>query len=304
LGCRHRAETPHVGLRTPFEHAASAALDYLRQVDLNTVESISAPRQRDELWPLGPADAVIAGGTWLFSEPQPGTRRLVDLSSLNWPSITVRDDGIEFAATCTLAQVSALSTRLPSQRPAWLAAPLFHQCCTALLASFKIWNTATVGGNICLSFPAGSMISLASALDGEVVVWRADGADYRMPITEFVTGKATNVLAVGDVLRSVHLPEKALRDRTAYRKLAPSPLGRSGIVVIGRVHVEGTFVLSITAATVRPFVFHFPSVDVDLVRQAHARIPDDAWTDDPHGDPDWRRGVSLVLAEQICRELA
>jgi CO/xanthine dehydrogenase FAD-binding subunit len=272
-------------------------------VDLNAVETVSTPQHRDELWPLGPSDAVLAGGTWLFSEPQPLTRRLVDLTQLNWAPITLQDDGIELAATCTLAQVSELSTRLPSVRPEWAAAPLFHQCCTALLASFKIWRTATVGGNVCLSFPAGSMISLASALGGEVVVWRADGDDYRMPITEFVTGKATNVLAVGDVLRSVHLPDSALRGRTAYRKLAPSPLGRSGIVVIGRLDPAGTFVLSITAATVRPYVFSLPSVDVAAVRAAHADIPADAWTEDPHGDPDWRRAVSLVLAEQICAEL-
>lgn len=172
-----------------------------------------------------------------------------------------------------------------------------------MLASFKVWNEATVGGNLCLSFPAGSMISLACALDGEVLVWRADGDDYRMPVAEFVTGNATNVMGVGDVVRSVHLPATALRGRTAYRKLAPSPLGRSGIVVIGRVDDDGTFVLSITAATVRPYVFTLASVDVDAVRRAHAGIPDDAWTDDPHGDPDWRRGVSLVLAEQVCAEL-
>lgn len=272
-------------------------------MDLNTVETLSTPRHRDELWPLGPADALLSGGTWLFSEPQPGTRRLVDLSQLGWPALTVTDDGIEFGATCPLAQVSELSAQLPRKRPEWLAAPLFHQCCTALLASFKIWRTATIGGNVCLSFPAGSMISLTSALGGEVEVWRAGGDDYRMPIDQFVTGKATNVLAHGDVLRSIRLPATALRGRTAFRRLAPSPLGRNGIVVIGRLDAEGTFTLSITAATVRPFVFAFPSVDVAAVRLAHAGIPDDAWTDDPHGDPDWRRGVSLVLAEQICSEL-
>ncbi len=284
-------------------HAPRAELDYRRQVDLNTVETISTPRRRENLWPLRPSDAVVAGGTWLFSEPQPRTRRLVDLSQLGWSPITLHDDAIELAATCTLEQASELSARLPSIRPEWLAAPLFQQCCTALLASFKIRHTATVGGNICLSFPAGSMISLASALAGDVLVWRSDGDDYRMPITDFVTGNSTNVLAVGDVLRSVHLPDSALRGRTAFRKLAPSPLGRSGIVVIGRLNPDGTFVLSITAATVRPYTFHLPAPDVDAVRQAHARIPDDAWTDDPHGDPDWRRGVSLVLAEQICAEL-
>jgi CO/xanthine dehydrogenase FAD-binding subunit len=277
-------------------------------VDLNTVDAVVMPIRRDEVWPLGPGDAVLAGGTWLFSEPQPHLRRLVDLTSLGWPPITLGDNEIELSATCTVAEVSALSTQLTNSRPDWVAAPLFHQCCTALLASFKIWATATVGGNICLSFPAGAMISLASALDAELVVWRADGGDYRLPVTEFVTGSAMNRLAPGDVLRSVHLPAPALRARTAYRKLAPSPLGRSGVVVIGRRDTAadgGRFVLSVTAATVRPYVFEFASLPgQDELVAAQSGISHDAWTDDPHGDPDWRRAMTLLLAEQVRVELA
>lgn len=277
-------------------------------MDLNTVEVISRPVGRDELWPLGAGDAILAGGTWLFSEPQPHIRRLVDITGLGWDPIMLTDNGIELSATCTVAQLSRLSARLRQIRPAWPAAPLLHQCCTALLASFKIWGAATVGGNICLSFPAGAMISLVSALDGQVAVWRADGGDYLLPITEFVTGMASNVLGAGDVLRSVWLPAAALRGRTAYRKLAPSSLGRSGVVVIGRRDARsdgGRFVLSVTAATTRPHVFSFPAVpDVGELRAAHATIPDEAWTRDPHGDPDWRRAMTLVLAEQIRAELA
>jgi hypothetical protein len=276
-------------------------------VDLNTVEVIDVPTHRDEVWPLGPDDAVLAGGTWLFSEPQVHLRRLVDITRLGWEPIVMQDNGIELAATCTIAQVSRLSAELPVRRPDWAAAPLLHQCCTALLASFKVWHTATVGGNVCLSFPAGAMISLASAVDGTVTVWRADGSEYQLPITEFVTGSAANVLTTGDVVRSIHLPAAALRATTAFRKLAPSPLGRSGIVVIGRRNTPADgagFVLSITAATVRPYVFDFAGVPDDATLQAaHATIPDDAWTIDAHGDPDWRRGVSLVLAEQIRAEL-
>ena len=85
-----------------------------------------------------------------------------------------------------------------------------------------------------LSFPAGAMISLTAALDGTVTVWRPDGTEYCLPVTEFVTGQATNALRPGEILRSVRLPAAALAGRTAFRKLAPSPLGRSGIVVIGR----------------------------------------------------------------------
>lgn len=292
----------------PVGHARGPVLDYLRLVDLNTVESLRVPRSRDELWPLVPGDAVLAGGTWLFSEPQVGVRRLINVTGLGWPAITLGDNGIELAATCTVAGVSALSASLPGSHPDWAAAPLMHQCCTALLASFKIWRVATVGGNICLSFPAGSMISLTAALDGEVTVWRADGSDYRLPITEFVTGLGANVLQPGDVLRSVHLPAAALRSRTAYRKVAPSPLGRSGVVIIGRRDAPadgGRFVLTVTAATVRPYVLRFDGVPpAGQLSAAHATIPDEAWTRDAHGDPDWRRAVTLVLAEQIRAELA
>ena len=166
---------------------------------------------------------------------------------------------------------------------------------TALLASAKIWRTATVGGNICLSFPAGAMISLISALDGTVTVWRADGPDHVLPITDFVTGDSRNVLQPGDLLRSVHLPAHALTARTAYRKLAPSPLGRSSAVVIGRRHADGEFVVSVTAATVRPMVFRFDALpSATALRDALGAIAEQDITRDVHGDPDWRRAVTMM----------
>lgn len=277
--------------------ALRAPLDYRQQVDLNNVEVIDSPRHRAELWPLRHGDAVLAGGTWLFSEPQPHLTRLVDLGGLGWPAVTRTDDGVELAATCTIAEVSRLSGEL--------GVPLLHQCCTALLASFKIWHTATVGGNLCLSFPAGAMISMISALSGTVTVWRPDGTEYRCPVEEFVTGQATNVLAPGEIVRAVHLPAHALHARTAFRKLAPSPLGRSGVVVIGRHDADDRFVLSVSAATVRPYTFEFTGVPgPGQIGDAHAQIPDGAWTDDAHGDPDWRRAMTLVLATQVAAELA
>lgn len=270
-------------------------------MDLNTVEAVHIPTRRDEVWPLGPADAILAGGTWLFSEPQPAVTRLIDITGLGWPPVTLSADGIELAATCTLAEVASLSTTLA---PQWAAAPLFRRCCAALLASFKIWRTATVGGNICLSLPAGAMISLCTALDAVATVWRADGSEYPVPVAEFVTGVATNVLAPGELLRSVHIPAAALRARAAFRKLAPSPLGRSGVVVIGRRDEDGRFVLSVTAATVRPYVFRFTTVPApDELHAALAGIAEPSLTRDAHGDPDWRRAVTLTLAEQIRAEL-
>lgn len=276
-------------------------------MDLHTVEVVDIATSRDDVWPLGPHDAVLAGGTWLFSEPQTQLRRLVDITGLDWQPWVIGRDELEIAATCTIEQVAALSDELPTLCPQWRAAPLLRQCCEALLMSFKIWHTATVGGNVCLSFPAGAIISLLSALDGTVTVWRADGSQYRVAITDFVTGDSTNVLSAGDLLRSVHLPAHALRAQTQMRKLAPSELGRSGIVVIGRrdtIADGGLFWLSVTAATVRPYVFVFETAPTDhQIEVEHDRIPDHEWTRDAHGDPDWRRGVTLQLARDVCAAL-
>lgn len=276
-------------------------------MDLNTVEAVHTPQRRDDVWPLGPGDAILAGGTWLFSEPQPHISRLVDITALGWPPITLSDNGIEIAATCALAELTELSTTLPGRRPDWTAAPLFAQCSSALVAGFKIWRTATVGGNICLSLPAGSMISLATALDAEALVWQAGGDARTVPVADFVTGVTTNVLAAGEVLRSVHIPATALRARTAFRKVASSALGRSGAVVIGRhdAPADGDAItISVTAATVRPYVLRLgTSASPDTLRAALAVIPDDAWLRDAHGDPDWRAAMTRQLAQQILTEL-
>jgi hypothetical protein len=147
------------------------------------------------------------------------------------------------------------------------------------------------------------MTSLCAALDGVAVIWAADGGERRVAVAEFVVGDRGTVLAPGEVLRAVHLPAAALTARTAYRKTALSPLGRSASLVIGRVDADGTFVVTVTAATDRPYRFAFPAVPRpgDLAA-ALATIP--AWFDDPHGAPDWRQAVTGLLAQEIREELA
>ena len=133
-------------------------------MDLNTITDVTRPRSREELNSWRTGDAWLGGGTWLFSEPQPELTRLVDLSMLGWQPLQTSAEGLEIASTCTVAQLDALMPPLE-----WIAAPLIGRCCRAFLASFKIWNMATVGGNICMSLPAGPMISLTAALDGNAV---------------------------------------------------------------------------------------------------------------------------------------
>nr|MBA2472184.1 FAD binding domain-containing protein [Pseudonocardiales bacterium] len=164
-------------------------------MDLHTITEVRRPASRSEL-ALGPGDAVLAGGTWLFSEPQPDLHTLVDLRDLAWPPLEVTGSGLTIAATCTLRQLAAF--RSPHR---WPAVPLLPRCCQALAASFTICHQATVGGNICLGLPVGPMIALAVALDGVALVWPAGGGERRVPVAEFVTGVRRTALDPGDVLR-------------------------------------------------------------------------------------------------------
>lgn len=270
-------------------------------MDLGTVDRVLLPRSRADL-PPGSADAaVVAGGTWLFSEKQDHLTTLIDITALGWEPLIVDENGLAIAATCTIETLARFESAFP-------ATTLFPRCAAALLASFKIWKTATVGGNVALALPAGAMISLTAALDGVAEVWSAHGPehDYRLPIDQLVVGPQTTVLRPGDVLRSIYVPRHALESRTAMRTLSLSPLGRSAAVVIGRVDPDGTFVLTVTASTVRPFVLRFSAVPTahELDDALADTIGPQHWYDDPHGAPDWRRHISCAAAQSIREELS
>jgi len=272
-------------------------------VDITTVTSYRTARTRDDLL-LAPGEAVIAGGTWLMSEPQPGTTGFVDLTTLGWPDIEVSPAGLRIGATCTIARLLAWAEgRGDAAPPAeWTALSIVPDAANALLASFKIWNTATGGGNICRSFAAGAMVSLAAALDGVAEIWMPDGDSRWQSVAEFVTGNGTNTLAPGEVLRAVHLPAAALRSRARLRKIALAELGRSGAVVTGRVDEDGAAGFVLTAATLTPTVMRFTQLPTNT-EVADAVTTASGYYTDPLGSADWRRGVSAVLAEQIRAEL-
>jgi CO/xanthine dehydrogenase FAD-binding subunit len=269
-------------------------------VDLNTITEVARPVDRAGLGPWRAGDAFLAGGTWLFSEPQRGLRRLIDLGALGWPPLTVSEAGLSIAATCPVATLYAF------EPPAdWLSGGLIGDCCRSFLASFKIWNTATVGGNLCASLPAGPMISLCVALEGSCLVWSPDGSERREAASEFSFGPFDNALAPGEVLRAIDLPLAALRRPYAFRRQSLTPLGRSGVLLIGTLPVEGGLALTVTAATRHPVVLRFgeaPSAQ-ELAARIASEIPDTLWYDDVHGLPDWRAHMTREFAEEIRLEL-
>ena len=271
-------------------------------MDLNTIVEIKRPIRADEVRDWRDGYAWLAGGTWLFSEPQVDTDTLVDLEGLGLPSLTVSPEGLEIGATCRVSELAGFVAP-----PEWKAAPLFSECCHAFLASFKIWNESTVGGNIVMSLPAGPMISLTAALEGICTLWPREGGPRSVSVVDFVTGNHQNVLGPGELLRSIFLPVSALKKTYAFRRFTLTELGRSEVLLVGTLSPDtGAFLLTVTAATLRPVQISFANLPspAELKKAIDDAVPPDLYLDDPHGSPAHRRHLTYYYAEQIREELA
>jgi CO/xanthine dehydrogenase FAD-binding subunit len=266
-------------------------------MDLNTVTDFVPAT--DAAWRAG--DAWLGGGTWLFSVPQPRVTRLLDLRAFGWAPLSETPDEVVISATCTLAELAGWQPADAGYRP---AAALAWQCCHALLGSFKVHNVATVGGNICLSLPAGPMTSFASALDA-VAELRAPGGGRRcLPVADLVTGDGRNALGPGELLTRLRVPGTAMRARTAFRQLSLSPVGRSAVLVIARRDADGQVVVSVTASVPRPVVLRFPAPPT--IAEALARLDEStpSYLDDAHGGAAWRMAMTRRLVTEVVAELA
>jgi CO/xanthine dehydrogenase FAD-binding subunit len=271
-------------------------------MDLNTINQVKRPASADEIPEWRNGCAWLAGGTWLFSEPQLALDTLIDLETLSWRSLEASRTGLGLAATCRIAELERFIA--PDE---WIAAPLLRECCQALLMSFKIANVATVGGNICMSLPAGAMISLTVALEATFTLWPRQGRPREVTAIDFVTGNNANVLAPGELLRSILIPASALSKRFAFRRASLTRFGRSAALLIGtRDDAVGDLLLTVTAATPRPVQLRFEQAPTAgaLRRAIDERIPDDGYFDDVHGTPAYKRHLTHHFAEQIRAELA
>ncbi|MEU9015411.1 FAD binding domain-containing protein [Streptomyces sp. NPDC048479] len=269
-------------------------------MDLNTItEVIRRPSDRPGVdWREG--DAWLAGGTWLFSAEQPSLRRLIDLTALRWDPLFPSDAGLEIGATCTIRDLYAFAPLGD-----WIAGTLFARSCEAFLSSFKVWNSATVGGNICMSLPAGPMITLTVALEAKYELWAPDGSARVVDALDFVTGNNRNILTPGEILRRIDIPARALRKRTVHRRFTLTHLGRSTVFLIGtQTPKMSDLLLTVTAGTTRPVRIAFDAMpDTRTLQQSIDVIPADVWFADPNGSPDHRRHLTKHFAEEIRREL-
>jgi len=298
-----------------------------------------------------PGDSWLAGGTVIFSYGTDITRgaptRLLDITGSGWAPLTwhpssrphertpegpltgtTREvDGapsLEIAASCRIAELRALADdAFPGgvPRASLPGLDLIPPACDSFVASWKIWNVSTVGGNIATALPAGPMISLLSNWDATALILHPDGSARRTPVADLVIGPARTRLADGELIRSFLVPGSALAQTPAFRRISLTERGRSAALLIGRRTSETSLRLTVTASTFHPIVLDV-TADPDVIARSATdgpvvRADGDAWQaaidaavartrgwyDDIHGEPAWRRRMTHRLGAEILAEL-
>ncbi|MGY3564584.1 FAD binding domain-containing protein [Sinomonas sp. RB5] len=300
-------------------------------MDMTSVEEVLMSADPDQWLP---GDSWLAGGTVLLSYGTDITRgrprRLLDLTGAGWQPVLWDADGnpedaghqdagqdappvpaLELAATCRVAEVYALpeAADLPLPRDLLPGLDLFRPCCDSFVASYKIWNVSTVGGNVATALPAGPMTSLLAGLDAVAVLLGPGGARRELPVADFVLGETRTALRDGELIRCFRIPLAALRQPSAFRRISLTERGRSAALLIGRCTGPGRIRIVVTASTRRPLVVDLggaeqsPATGEGWRSAIDAAVADKGWHDDVHGAPDWRRAMTHRLGEEILAEL-
>jgi len=146
-------------------------------MDLHHIDNYLLPTDINQVSNWGKDWSWLAGGTWIFSEPQPDIKTLVDIQSLGWNEIefinspnSPSKELLAIGATCPLISLIEYPWL-----PEYAAVEGFRGAINALSASLKVVNVATVGGNICLALSVGTIAPIMVALNASYEIWNREG---------------------------------------------------------------------------------------------------------------------------------
>lgn len=166
---------------------------------------------------VGPRARVVAGGTAvgiLLKEGLLDVDHLVSLDALALDGLTADAGAIHVGATATLEAVRThplIAARLP------IFAEVLGQ-----VASRRIRNVATVGGNLCWAEAASDPPGLLIALGAEVTV-RSSRGERRVKVHELFQDYFTTTLEPDELLTAVRVPVPE-RVGVAYLKFTPQSI--------------------------------------------------------------------------------
>ena len=185
-----------------FDYSAAGSID----------EALAALKE------FGDDVEFIAGGTSLILMMQQGLvqpAKVVGLGNIKELRGIKRsaDGGLEVGAMTTHRQ-------LETSPEAFAYAAALPQS-LGVIATIRIRNQATLGGNLVHADPAQDPPPVLIALDSTVDVVSAGGGARSIPMEAFFTDFFETVLGENELVRSVKVPPMPAGSRLAYKKFLP-----------------------------------------------------------------------------------
>lgn len=253
---------------------------------------------------------VLAGGTDLYpgagsrlAEPVLDLGDLAELAGLG--PVPGQGQGLRIGAAMTWAEI-ARADLPPALRALQQAA--------RQVGGRQVQAAGTLGGNLCNASPAADGVPPLLALDASVEL-ASPGGRRTLALDRFLLGPRRTALEPDEVLVAVHIPEHALRGRSAFLKLgARSHLVISIAMVAVRLAVDAGQVAEVAVAvgSCGPVAVRLPLVEAALagaaVAEAAALVRDRdvavalAPIDDVRASADYRRKAAAELVRRALAE--
>ncbi len=214
-------------------------------------------------------------------------------------------------------QIRAMATHRQAEK-----SPDVHAYCPALVENFshvatiRIRNQGTVGGNLAHADPAQDPPPMLIALGGEAVIASRDG-QRRMPLDEFFVDYFETALQPGEVLVSIDLPPLPSGTRVTYKKFLPRTQDDYATVSVAaalRVGADSTCEdvrVALGAAATTPIhargvesALRGRRLDAETIKDAAALVRDEVDPlDDLRGSAAYKREMARVWTQRALQEL-
>lgn len=268
-------------------------------MDLHNIQTYLRPQSLDTVENWSQGWSWLAGGTWVFTQQQPDLKVLVDLEEFDWSEIEVTPEGLAIGATCIMAKLRQWN--FPEH---WTSVKALERAVDEL-ASFKVTNMATIGGNICLAIPASTFAPAMVALDAKYEIWHPQAAPRFVAAKDFQTGVQQTVLQPGEVLRKIKILQAKLEWQISYQRVCVATAGIAIALVVAAYHPQTSqvrFGLGACVPTPRLVEFsHVPTAD-EIEEVLDAQVPLDCFIEDYAASAAYRQHLTKVLMQRSLLE--
>jgi carbon-monoxide dehydrogenase medium subunit len=255
------------------------------------------------------AEARIMGGgtalTILLKEGLIDSVRLVSLERMGLDSVAWKDGALHVGAMTSL-QALADHPLVHAHLP--ILSEVLHQ-----VASRRIRNVATLGGNICWAEPASDPPGILMLVEAEATIMSGRG-ERRLTMRDLFRDYYTTALEPDEVLTSVRIPPPRKDTGLAYIKFTPQSKADKpvlGVAASIRVERGACAEARVVVSAAGPTPLSMPEADATICGQSvESRAVEELGNQyaeaaqpmsDSRGSEDYKRDMVRVLVRRALR---